>query len=91
MPNISKEIAVESIYHYLEDELNMFITTSRRRIMAKQATKEDTELLELNKYDFVLVTSSQVFNSKGIMFEYTESRHHPNKVCFFESATRNKG
>jgi len=87
---LTPDIASKSIYHYLEDELHMTITTSRRRVTAEKARKKDMELLDLDSYDFVLVVTGQVFNSKGIMFEYTQSRHVPDQVCFVESAVRQK-
>ncbi len=88
---ITKETASSSIYRYLEEELGMVITTSRRRVTAERATEEDKKYLKLNKgCDYVLVTTGQVFNSKGVMFEYTQSRHHPDKICFIESAVRKK-
>ena len=86
---LTKEIAETSIYKYIENTLNMTITISKRRITAERATQEDKKNLHLGKYDFVLVNSGQVFNSKGIMFEFTQSRHHPKKVCFIETAMRN--
>lgn len=88
--NLTPDIAGSSIYRYLEDELHMTITTSRRRVTAEKARSRDRQLLDLDSYDFVLVVSGQVFNSKGVMFEYTQSRHRPDQVCFVESAVRQK-
>ena len=90
MPDLSIDIAKSSIYEYLENTLHMVITTSRRRVTAEKATELDNTLLDLDEFHFVLVVSGQVFNSKGIMFEYTQSRHKPDQVCFVESAVRQK-
>lgn len=87
---LSPAIAADSIYRYLENSLHMTITTSRRRVTAEKARSRDRELLDLDTYDFVLVVTGQVFNSKGVMFEYTQSRHRPDQVCFVESAVRQK-
>jgi GntR family trehalose operon transcriptional repressor len=87
---LSPAIAADSIYRYLEGELHMTITTSRRRVTAEKARTRDRQLLDLDTYDFVLVVTGQVFNSKGVMFEYTQSRHRPDQVCFVESAVRQK-
>lgn len=86
-PGLNEDIAVSSIYRYLENELKMTITTSKRRITAEKATEKDKEYLDLDE-DIVLVVSGQVFNSKGIMFEYTQSRHRADSVCFVETASR---
>ncbi len=87
---LTKQIAENSIYEYLEGKLGMTITTSRKRITAEKATHTDRALLTLDDLDFVMVVTGQVFNSKGIMFEYTQSRHRPDQVCFVESAVRQK-
>lgn len=87
---LTKKIAEHSIYDYLENTLQMNITTSRRRITAERMTSTDQALLDMEDFDFLLVVTGQVFNSKGIMFEYTQSRHRPDQVCFVESAIRQK-
>lgn len=87
---LTVEIAKQSIYQYLERELHMTITTSRRRVAAEKATREDKRYLDLGRADFVLSVTGQVFNSRGIMFEYTQSRHVPDQVTFIESAVRQK-
>lgn len=87
---LQPKIAADSIYRYLENTLGMTITTSRRRVTAQRATEKDRELLDLGDFDFILSVAGQVFNSRGIMFEYTESRHVPDQVCFVESAVRQK-
>jgi GntR family trehalose operon transcriptional repressor len=89
-PGLSKEIAEQSIYEYLEKDLGMTITTSRRTVTAERATARDEKNLDLGKFDFLLVVTGQVFNSKGIMFEWTQSRHRPDKACFTETAVRKR-
>lgn len=88
--DLDEEIAKQSIYEYLETKLKMKITTSKRRMTVEAATSEDKAWLELEDYNCLAVLSGRVFNSDGIQFEYTESRHHPNYFCFEDTATRNK-
>jgi GntR family trehalose operon transcriptional repressor len=90
MPGLTEEIAGKSIYRYLEQDLGMTITNSRRRVTAEPSTKRDEKYLNLGHQHFVLAVAGQVFNTKGIMFEYTESRHRPDRVCFIQSAVRQK-
>ena len=90
MPGLNEKIAAASIYRYLENELGMTITTSKRRVSAEKAIPEDIRYLALHGLDFVLVVTGQVFNSRGVMFEFTQSRHVPDQVCFIESAIRQK-
>ena len=89
---LTPEIARDSVYRYLEQDLGMQITMSKRRITAERASQEDRELLELSRwgFDFVAVITGKVFNSGGVLFEYTQSRHRPDLVCFAETAVRQK-
>lgn len=87
---LTPAIAGKSIYHYLEDQLGMQIVTSKRRITAERATQVDTKYLDLSDYDFVSVITGQTYNSNGVMFEWSQSRHHPEYFCFYDTVTRKK-
>ncbi len=51
-------------------------------------TEIDEKYLELGDYNCLAVVSSQTYNSDGIMFEYTQSRHRPDYFRFQDNATR---
>ena len=53
---------------------------------AELATSEDKKYLELEDYNCLAIVSGRVFNSDGIQFEYTESRHRPDYFCFKDTA-----
>lgn len=40
------------------------------------------------EYNCLAVVSNQVYNSDGVMFEYTQSRHHPSIFRFQDNAVR---
>lgn len=90
VPGLTPEIAAASIYAYLENTLGMQIVTSKRRITVERAGETDRRLLDLNGYDCLAVVTSNTFNSDGVMFEYTQSRHHPEYFSFQDTATRRK-
>ena len=90
VPGLSPDVAERSIYAYLEQELGMQITTSKRIITVEHATEQDQKLLDLDGYNCLAVVSSQTFNSDGVMFEYTQSRHQPDYFSFYSTATRKK-
>ena len=90
VPNLTEEIAVKSIYAYIEQRLGMQIATSKRRITVEHATELDEKVLELGSYDCLAVISGQTFNADGIMFEYTQSRHQPDYFCFLNTAMRKR-
>ena len=87
---VTKEIAEKSIYTYLEQELNMQSVTSKRRITVEKATSQDRELIFMDSYNCLAVVTSNTFNSDGVMFEYTQSRHQPEYFSFHDTATRKK-
>ena len=91
VPGLTKEIAEKSIYSYLEQELKMQIVTSKRRITVEKATPQDRELISMDSYNCLAVVTSNTFNSDGVMFEYTQSRHQPEYFSFHDTATRKKG
>ena len=90
VPNLTKEISENSIYQYLENDLHMTIVNSKRIMTVEKVTQIDEKYLKLNVNDYncVAVVTSQTFNSDGIMFEYTQSRHRPDHFRFFDNAVR---
>lgn len=90
VPGLTREIAENSIYAYLEQELKMQIVTSKRKITVEKATPQDRELIRMDSYNCLAVVTSNTFNSDGVMFEYTRSRHQPEYFTFHDTATRKK-
>lgn len=90
VPNLTKEIAENSIYEYIENDLGMSIVTSKRKITVERATQIDEKYLQLNDYNCLAVVTGQTFNADGIMFEYTQSRHRPDYFYFLDTATRKR-
>ncbi|QDW75009.1 trehalose operon repressor [Lachnospiraceae bacterium KGMB03038] len=90
VPGLTKEIAEHSIYDYLENTLHMTIVNSKRVVTVMKITQIDEKYLELdvNDYNCMAVISSQTYNSDGIMFEYTQSRHRPDYFRFQDNAVR---
>ena len=91
VPGLTKKVAEKSIYECSENELGMAIVTSKRKMTVERATEIDEKYLELNDYNCLAVISGQTFNSDGIMFEFTQSRHRPDYFCFQDTATRKRG
>ena len=91
VPGLTADIAGRSIYAYVEKELGMQIVTSKRTITVEHASAQDEQLLALGDYNCLAVVSSQTFNSDGVMFEFTQSRHQPDYFSFHDTAMRKKG
>ena len=87
---LSREIAEQSIYDYLEHTLHITIVNSKRIMTVEKITQIDEKYMEINTNDYncIAVITSQTFNSDGIMFEFTQSRHRPDYFRFQDNALR---
>lgn len=90
VPGLTADIAAQSIYAYIEQELGMQIVTSKRTITVEHATAEDQRLLDLGDYNCLAVVTGQTFNTDGVLFEYTQSRHQPDYFSFHDTASRKR-
>ena len=88
VPGLTREIAADSIYDYIEHTLGMSIVMSKRKMTVERITEVDEKYLKLNDYNCLAVVTSQTFNADGIQFEYTQSRHRPDYFCFQDTASR---
>ena len=88
MPQLSREIAQNSIYEYIENTLGITIVTSKRIMTVEKMNQIDMQYINLEEYNCLAVVSSFTYNSEGILFEYTQSRHHPEYFKFVDIATR---
>lgn len=90
---LTPEIAAHSIYDYLENTLHMSITSAKREITVEPITELDEKYLDLNPKEFncLAIMKNRTFNSDGIMFEYTVSRHRPDHFSFTTTASRRTG
>lgn len=85
---LTKEIAEQSIYNYIENTLKVNIVTSKRIMTVEKMTELDKKYLTLNDYNCLAVVSSCTYDGNGNMFEYTQSRHRPDFFRFQDNATR---
>ena len=90
VPGLTPEIAQNSIYEYIENQLGIQIVTSKRKMTVEHVTVRDERWMDLDGYDCVAVVTNHTFNADGLLFEYTQSRHQPDYFCFQDTATRKK-
>ncbi|HEM5074306.1 TPA: GntR family transcriptional regulator [Streptococcus suis] len=88
VPYLSKEVAESSIYQYLEEELGLEISHSRREISFRFATEEEKSLLDLADYDMVVSVTSTTYLADGRPFQYGTISYRPDKVSFVSMAKR---
>ena len=87
---LTPEIAERSIYEYMENVLGESIVTTKRKMTVERVTQIDETYLDLKGYNCMAVVRSSTYNGEGIMFEFTQSRHRPDRFVFYDLAHRVK-
>lgn len=88
VPQLTEEICADSIYAYLEGELGLTISFAKKEITVEEPTKEDRELLDIEGYSNIVVIKNYVYLDNASLFQYTESRHRPDRFRFVDFARR---
>ena len=88
IPILTKETCENSIYEYLENDLNLNISYAKKEITVEVPTDEDRELLDLDGHSNIVIIKSMVYLDDTTLFQYTESRHRPDKFQFVDFARR---
>lgn len=88
VPNLPLSACRNSVYEYLENELGLKIGYATKEITVQTITDEDKKYLDLGQYDMVVVVKSYTYLFDNKFFQYTESRHRPDKFRFVDFARR---
>lgn len=78
LPNLTQDIAQESIYSYLQKTTNYKIVGSRLVDRISYANDFDKEHLELENFNAIGLTQNWSYLDNGDIFEYTEIHFAPN-------------
>lgn len=90
VPHLTTKIAEKSIYEYLENDLKLKISHSRREIFFRYATEKEKRHMDLNNFDMVAVIESVTYLSNGAILQYGSTSYRPDKFSFTTIAKRNK-
>jgi len=89
IPGLTKEIAAQSIYDYIEKDLALSIGYAKREIKVEPVTTEDQQFLDLSAADtHLVVVRSRAYLADSRFFQFTESRHRIDKFKILEFAKR---
>jgi GntR family trehalose operon transcriptional repressor len=89
VPSLTKEICEHSIYDHLENNLQLSISFAKKEIIVEEPTEEDRQLLDLEGHHNIVIIKNYVYLDDASLFQYTESRHRPDKFRFVDFARRN--
>ncbi|GGE29816.1 trehalose operon repressor [Marinithermofilum abyssi] len=88
IPPLTEAVCRDSIYEYLEHTMDRRISFAKKIITVDEPTEEDRELLDFQAYPMIAVVQNYVYLEDGTLFQYTESRHRPDKFRFVDFARR---
>lgn len=86
--NLTEEICEDSLYNYIENGLGLKIAYSKKEITVQMVTEEDKKYLDMKNFEMIVVVKSYTYLDDTSLFQYTESRHRPDKFVFVDFARR---
>ena len=92
-PEITKDIPDEalknSLYAYLETDMNLPISFANKEIFVENVTEADRKNMDLRDEDnHLVVISSHVYLEDARYFQFSESRHRVDKFRFIDFSRR---
>lgn len=87
--DLTVENAENSIYEYIEKDLGLTISFAKKEITVVKANNREKSLLDMKDFDLLVCVKSYTYLDDGRLFEYTISKHRPDKFRFVDFARRN--
>lgn len=88
VPGLTPQIAEDSIYHYLEEDLGIKIGSGTRDITIEHPTKDDLLWLDVGDFGAVAVVRGKTYRIDGTLMEYTETKQVPSFFAVHETVFR---
>lgn len=88
IPYLSAAICQDSLYQHIEQTLGLKIAYAKKEITVQNATQEDKDYLDMKAFDMVVVVRSYTYLDDNRLFQYTISKHRPDKFVFIDFARR---
>ncbi|MDO4536693.1 MAG: UTRA domain-containing protein [Coriobacteriales bacterium] len=83
---ITKQIAQESVYDYIENVNDVQLVTFKRMVYMVHADERDYELLDMGDADYLALVLCAVYDSNATLCEVTASRQHPDLFAMLQVA-----
>ncbi|PSL50880.1 GntR family trehalose operon transcriptional repressor [Salsuginibacillus halophilus] len=87
-PGLTYSIAENSVYQYLEHKLNLTISFAKKEITVEEPDEHDRKYLDIDGFSNIVVVRNFVYLEDTTLFQYTESRHRPDRFRFVDFARR---
>ena len=88
IPNSTRQIAEQSIYSYIENDLKLIINYAQKEITTDHTSDRDKILMDIDKAPYVVSIKSKVYLQDDCQFQFTESCHKLEKFKFVDFVKR---
>ncbi|CAM3888970.1 trehalose operon repressor [Mesobacillus thioparans] len=88
VPGLSRHKCENSIFEYIEKELEKKISFAKKEFTVEEPNAEDQELLDMEGFHAIVIVKNYIYFDDATLFQYTESRHRPDKFRFVDFARR---
>lgn len=85
---MTPDIPEKSTYEYIEKELGLNISHSRKKIKFRYANEDEKKYMNLENYDMIVEIESFTYLSNGALFQYGTTSYRPDKFTFSIVAKR---
>lgn len=85
---LTEEVCTDSIYKYIEEELNIQIGYAQKEITVQKVSELDRKYLDIKDDEMIVVVKSYTYLADGRLFQYTISKHRADRFKFVEFAVR---
>lgn len=86
--DLKVENAEDSLYKYIEKDLKLKISFAKKEITVVKAIEREMQLLDMKEYNLLVCVKSYTYLEDGTLFQYTISKHRPDKFRFVDLARR---
>lgn len=86
IPYLGKEILENSVFAYIENDLNKKIGFADRYVTAEKLTKEEADIFKLKVGDPTLVNNEKIFLANGELCSISKVLHHYELTEMYVSA-----
>ena len=88
VPGLTSESCENSIFEYIEKQLGRKISFAKKEFTVEEPNSEDRSLLDMDGFQAIVVVKNYIYFDDATLFQYTESRHRPDKFRFVDFARR---
>lgn len=88
VPGLSRQKCENSIFEYIEGQLEKKISFAKKEFTVEEPSPEDRELLDMEGFHAIVIVKNYIHFDDATLFQYTESRHRPDKFRFVDFARR---